>query len=58
MVEDQNTELVIKNNEIKKLEIKSEIKDKKIKDLEEEIKELKKIIKKALKILKIQNLII
>lgn len=49
MVEDQNTELVIKNNEIKKLEIKSEIKDKKIKDLEEEIKELKKIIKKGKK---------
>lgn len=49
MVEEQNTELVIKNNEIKRLEIKNAIKDKKIKDLEEEIKELKKIIKKGKK---------
>lgn len=49
MVEEQNTELVIKNNEIKRLEIKNAIKDKKIKDLEIEIKELKKIIKKGKK---------
>ena len=44
--QEQNTELVIKNNEIKRLKLKNEIKDKKIKDLEIEIKELKKIIKK------------